>query len=74
MNADRPTFYRPQAGYWRRALLRETDPEKLRAHALTLVSELELHKREFRANGLMPPKGVWAPGEWEEKQRGQQSV
>lgn len=63
----RPIAYRPQSGYWRRALMRESCPEKLRAYALTLVDELAMHKAAFRASGLMPPKSAWAPGEQADK-------
>jgi hypothetical protein len=59
--------YRPSAWYWRKEIREANDIEELRLLALCLVSELEIHKAEFRKLGIIPPKAHACVSEIREK-------
>ncbi len=61
--------YRPSAYYWRKEIRAASDIESLRKLALCLVSELEIHKAEFRKLGIIPPKHHACVSEIQQKPR-----
>lgn len=59
--------YRPSAWYWRKEIREANEIEELRKLALCLVSELEIHKAEYRKHGIVPPKTHACVSELSEK-------
>jgi hypothetical protein len=53
---EKAASYKPSAFYWRKEIRAAKDMEALRKLALCLVSELEIHKAEYRKHGIIPPK------------------
>lgn len=59
--------YKPSVRYFRQAAYATSDPEELRALALTLCLELEARKAWERDQGLRPPRFFVLPSEAADK-------